>query len=124
MKQFPTSHLREQTVLYWANFVHARSPVDVKRVHSFQTLMRDLNGDLSKLTDADVSLAYGGKGWVPAPSCWECGVREDTNITFGEPTGNGELFCLCVTCLDTAQKLNQPVEPPPKKSFFSRLKGN
>ena len=67
MKQATTSALREQTVRYWAGFVHARNDVDIARVHACQALLRDR--DLSTLTDDEVTAAYGGRGWAPAPAC-------------------------------------------------------
>lgn len=126
MKQAPTSDLREQTARYWAGFVHARGDVDVARVHAFQALVRDRADDLSDLTDDEVSDAYGGRGWAPAPACWECSGRDDSNVTFGQPTGGGDLFALCAGCVDAAKALTTPAvqaEPAPKRSFFSRFKG-
>jgi hypothetical protein len=124
MKQAITSDLREQTALYWAGFVHARGDVDVARVHAFQALAR--GRDLSSLTDDEVTAAYGGRGWAPAPACWECGGRDDANVTFGQPTVGGDLFALCGGCVDAAKALATPAvqaAPAPKRSFFSRLKG-
>jgi hypothetical protein len=126
MKQNPTSELREQTALYWAGFAHARGDVDVARVHAFQDLARDR--DLKTLTDDEVSQAYGGRGWAPSPACWECGGRDDANVTFGQPTAGGDLFALCGGCVDAAKAMTTPAAPveaapAPKRSFFSRLKG-
>jgi len=123
MKQNPTSELREATALYWAGFAHARGDVDVSRVHRFQALARER--DLTTLTDDEVTAAYGGRGWAPAPACWECGGRDDANVTFGAPAGGGELFSLCAGCVDAAKAMTTPAEaaPAPKRSFFSRLKG-
>lgn len=124
MKRSPTSELREQTAHYWAGFAHARGDVDVARVHAFQALARDR--DLTTLTDDEVTAAYGGRGWAPAPSCWECGARDDSNVTFGAPAAGGELFALCAGCADAAKAMNPPAgepAPAPKRSFFSRLKG-
>lgn len=122
MKQTLTSDLREQTARYWAGFVHARSEIDIARVHAFQALLRD--ADPSTLTDDQVTEAYGGRGWAPAPACWECGGRDDRNVTFGEPASGGELFALCVACVDAAKAMNaEPAAPQPaaKRSFFSRF---
>ena len=125
MKQNPTSELREQTARYWAEFVHARGDVDVARVHAFQALLRER--DPSSLTDDEVTAAYGGRGWAPAPACWECGGRDDMNVTFGQPTSGGDLFSLCAGCVDAAKAMTTPAAvetaPAPKRSFFSRLKG-
>lgn len=120
MKHNTTYDLREKTVLYWANFVHARGDIDVARVHAFQTMVRER--DLTTLTDDEVTEAYGGRGWAPAPSCWECGVREDTNVTFGVSASNGEMFSLCVKCIDAAKAMNTIEPPVQKQSFFSRFK--
>lgn len=124
MKQVPTSDLREQTVRYWAGFVHARGAIDVARVHAFQAMLRDR--DLTTLTDDEVSAAYGGPGWAPSPSCWECGGREGANVTFGQQASSGELFALCPGCVDAARAMTTPAAvnsaPAPKRSFFSRLK--
>jgi hypothetical protein len=125
MRQTITSDLREQTVRYWAGFAHARGHVDVARVHAFQALARDR--DLTTLTDDEVTEAYGGRGWAPAPACWECGGRDDANVTFGTPAGGGELFALCAGCVDAAKAMTTPAAveaaPAPKRSFFSRFKG-
>jgi hypothetical protein len=125
MKQNPTSELREATARYWAGFAHARGDVDVARVHAFQALARDR--DLATLSDDEVSAAYGGRGWAPAPACWECGGRDDSNVTFGTPASGGELFALCAACVDAAKAMTAPgtaqAAPAPKRSFFSRLKG-
>lgn len=118
MNQIKTSDLREQTVRYWANFVHARGEVDVARVHAFQSLMLSKGDDLSDLSDEEVTKAYGSPGWVPAPVCLECGAREDTNIVFG--TSN--TFSLCAACLQTANSM--VTSPAQKRSFFSFFKGN
>ena len=123
MKQNPTSELREATARYWAGFAHARGEVDVARVHAFQALARDR--DLATLTDDEVSQAYGGRGWAPAPACWECGGRDDANVTFGQPTAGGDLFALCALCVDAAKAMATPAAPveapAPKRSFFSRF---
>lgn len=127
MKQATTSDLREQTVRYWAGFVHARGDVDISRVHAFQALLRTRGDSLAGLTDDEVTSAYGGPGWAPSPSCWECGGREGANVTFGQPASGGELFALCGVCVAAAQSLTAAAAPAsvpaPKRSFFSRLKG-
>lgn len=127
MKQAPTSDLREQTVRYWAGFVHARGDVDISRVHAFQALLRTCGDSLAGLTDDEVTSAYGGPGWAPSPSCWECGGREGANVTFGQQASSGELFALCPGCVDAARAMTTPAAvnsaPAPKPSFFSRLKG-
>jgi hypothetical protein len=126
MKQSPTAELREQTARYWAGFSHARGEVDVARVHAFQDLLRKRAGNLSGLTDDEVSDAYGGRGWAPSPACWECGGRDDSNVTFGHPASGGELFALCAGCVDAAKALTVPAvqaAPAAKRAIFSFLKG-
>ena len=117
MNYTKTSDLREQTVRYWAGFVHARGDVDVTRVHAFQALVLAKNGNLSSLTDEEVTTAYGSPGWAPAPVCLECGIREDTNITFG----SANTFSLCATCIQSANTM--ATSPVQKRSFFSLFKG-
>ena len=125
MRHTITSHLREHTARYWAGFTHARGELDVGRVHAFQSLLRER--DAATLTDDEVTAAYGGRGWAPAPACWECGGRDDANVTFGAPANSGELFALCAQCIDAAKALSAPavaVAPlTPKRSLFSRLTG-
>ena len=117
MKQISTAALRQQTITYWASFSHARAQVDVARVHAFQTMLRE-NPDTSTVTDAQVTEAYGGRGWAPVPVCIECGAREDSNVLFGPDPG----VPVCRACISAASALN--AAPAPKKSFFSRLIGN
>lgn len=82
MKQNDTSALRIATISYWATFAHARHEVDVARVHAFQALVRDAE-EKGPATDDQVTKAYGGRGWAPAPTCRECGARDDNNVLFG-----------------------------------------
>lgn len=118
MNYTKTSDLREQTARYWAGFVHARGDVDVTRVHAFQALMLAKENNLSNLSDEEVTLAYGGPGWAPAPVCVECGIREDTNVIFGALN----MFSLCSGCIQTANTM--VTSPVQKRSLFSFLKGN
>ena len=113
MKQINTRALRETTVRHWASFYHARHEVDVQRVHAFQALTRE-NADLSLVTDDQVTEAYGGRGWAPTPTCYECGARSDANVLFG----GGHDISLCQACIDRAKALT--VEPP-TPGFFTRL---
>jgi hypothetical protein len=118
MKQNDTNALRIATISYWAAFAHARHEVDVARVHAFQALARD-NEDLTAITDDQVTGAYGGRGWAPAPVCYECGARDDDdNVLFG-PNHD---FSLCMTCIVSASGLiaGAPIKPV-KPSLFTRL---
>jgi hypothetical protein len=124
MNFIKTSDLREHTVRYWAGFVHARGEIDVARVHAFQDLLRKYENRLDSLTDNDISIAYGSQGWVPTPSCCECGVREDTNIKFGLPTTGGDLISLCSGCIQKANEMLTSATVTPKRSIFSFFKGN
>jgi hypothetical protein len=121
MKQFDTSALREATIRYWANFVHARAAQDVQRVHAFQTLARD-NEDLAAVTDDQITEAYGGRGWAPAPACYECGARSDANVAFGAQHD----ISLCPVCISMADAYDAYTPPettaaPPTPGFFTRL---
>lgn len=113
MKQNDTSALRQATIHYWSTFYHARHAVDVQRVHAFQALARD-NEDLSVVTDDQVTEAYGGRGWAPAPSCYECGARSDNNVLFGREHD----ISLCAPCIAEATTL---VYVKPKPNLFTRL---
>ena len=115
MKQTDTSALRAATVHYWANFVHARVAQDVQRVHAFQTLRRD-NEDLSQVTDDQITEAYGGRGWAPTPTCYECGARSDSNVLFGPEHD----ISLCAKCISLADA-HDTYEPPAKPNLFTRL---
>jgi len=112
MKQNDTSALRQATIRYWSTFYHARHAVDVQRVHAFQALVRD-NEDISVVTDDQVTEAYGGRGWAPAPACYECGARSDANVVFG---GAGDIS-LCAACIAQASALTAPA----KTGIFTRL---
>jgi hypothetical protein len=123
MKQIDTSSQREATIRHWAGFVHARSEHDIKRVHAFQQLMRE-HEDLTAVSDDQVSQAYGGRGWVPVPVCYECGARNDYNVQFGAAHD----VALCGPCLSAACALSfgvpqaAPAQPAPAKpSIFTRL---
>lgn len=125
MKQYDNSALRATTIKYWAGFVHAREQHDVKRVHAFQALKRQ--GDLSKISDNDVSAAYGGRGWAPTPACYECGARDDGNVLFG-PTLDVSLCAACIASADalTTPHVGQQPTPTPsapvsKPGFLTRL---
>ena len=115
MKQTDTSALRAATIRYWAGFVHARAAQDVQRVHAFQTLQRD-NEDLAQVTDDQITEAYGGRGWVPVPVCYECGARSDANVLFG-PTHDISLCPACVTAAAAYNTVEQQATP----GFFTRL---
>jgi hypothetical protein len=122
MRQTDTSTLRESTIRYWAGFIHARGSVDVARVHAFQALMRE-HPDLSAVTDDQVTEAYGGRGWVPAPVCYECGARDDTNVQFG-PVHDVALCAGCIAQANTFDVYEPPstaVPPPAKTNIFTRL---
>lgn len=114
MKQNDTSALRQATIRYWSTFYHARHAVDVQRVHAFQALVRD-NEDISVVTDDQVTEAYGGPGWAPAPVCYECGARSDANVLFGEAHD----ISLCSACIDKARALNTVA--PAAANLFTRL---
>jgi hypothetical protein len=114
MKQNDTSALRAATVRYWAGFAHARAAQDVLRVHAFQALQRD-NEDLSQVTDDQITEAYGGRGWAPAPSCYECGARSDANVLLGSEAD----ISLCPACIDKAKALT--AAPAQKTNLFTRL---
>jgi hypothetical protein len=122
MKQNDTSALRIATISYWATFAHARHEVDVARVHAFQALVRDAE-EKGPATDDQVTGAYGGRGWAPAPTCHECGARDDNNVLFG-PAHD---ISLCGPCLSEACALSFGVTPPvpsvkpTKPGFFTRL---
>lgn len=114
MKQNDTSALRQATIHYWSTFYHARHAMDVQRVHAFQTLARD-NEDLSQVTDDQITEAYGGRGWAPAPSCYECGARSDANVLLGSEAD----ISLCPACIDKAKALT--IAPAKKTNLFTRL---
>ena len=112
MKQFDTSALRAATINYWANFAHARAAQDVQRVHAFQAIRRD-NEDLAQVSDNAITEAYGGRGWAPTPTCYECGARSDANVLFGPDAD----LSLCQTCIDKAAAFRAL----PKPNLFTRL---
>ena len=113
MKQTDTSAMREATIRHWANFVHARAAQDVQRVHAFQTLQRD-HEDLGQVTDDQVTEAYGGRGWLPVPVCYECGARSDDNVLFGAAHD----ISICPDCIDKAKAF---IDAPVASGFFTRL---
>lgn len=109
MKQFDTTAARLATIDYWAAFTHPSNQRDIDRVYAF----RDL--DRNTATDAQVTQAYGGPGWVPVPMCAECGGRDDGVIVFG-----ANVAALCPTCVSAAAELIAPAKKP---GLFSRFRG-
>ena len=122
MKQNDTSALRVATINYWANFGHASHEVDVTRVHAFQALVRNTENQ-DTITDDQVTEAYGGRGWAPAPVCYECGARDDRNVLMGPALD----ISMCGPCLSKACALSfglpqAPAAPEPAKpGFLTRL---
>ena len=112
MKQTYTGSLRDATINYWANFVHARAEQDVARVHAFQALLRAAEAG-ADITDDQITEAYGGRGWAPTPVCYECGARSDSNVLFGPEHD----ISLCPACIDKAAAFRAL----PKTNLFTRL---